>query len=234
MSDTESTIYDSTNSEIDENIEYYVNYDSESSNSNSNDVVINENNNNSTYNSYHYDNANNDNYDDSYDEDASDDSELDIMAIQEIADYMDDYPVSAEHDKYILGWTNPCEVSNHLLVCESINIEIFYKHTYKNIVDYFYNYSYIEPDNYPRLDIIKVQVTQDGEYQLSTAIVKTYWICIIQRFWKKIYRERMRVLSLRKNLNTMRTIELTGKYPKQCCYLPSIRGLMSNVQNVPN
>jgi len=46
----------------------------------------------------------------------------------------------------------------------------------------------------------------------SQVIVKTYWIRIIQRRWKRIYSERMRQLKLRGSLKAQRQFELSGKY----------------------
>lgn len=46
----------------------------------------------------------------------------------------------------------------------------------------------------------------------STVIVKTYWIRIIQRRWRRIYSERMRLLKLRGGLKAQRQFELSGKY----------------------
>jgi hypothetical protein len=53
-----------------------------------------------------------------------------------------------------------------------------------------------------------------GLYDLpsSPLIIKTHLICIIQRRWKRIYKERMQKLLARGRLNAQRTFELCGKY----------------------
>jgi hypothetical protein len=43
-------------------------------------------------------------------------------------------------------------------------------------------------------------------------IIKTCWICFIQRKWKRIYKERMRKLMERGSLKSQRLFELCGKY----------------------
>ena len=43
-------------------------------------------------------------------------------------------------------------------------------------------------------------------------ILKTYWIRIIQRTWRRIYLERMRRLKLRGSIKAQRQFELSGNY----------------------
>jgi hypothetical protein len=42
--------------------------------------------------------------------------------------------------------------------------------------------------------------------------IKTYWLRIIQRAWKRVYAERMRRLKLRGRIKAQRQFELSGKY----------------------
>jgi hypothetical protein len=53
-----------------------------------------------------------------------------------------------------------------------------------------------------------------GLYDLpdSPLIIKTHLICILQRRWKRIYKERMQKLRARGRLKWQRTFELCGKY----------------------
>jgi hypothetical protein len=53
-----------------------------------------------------------------------------------------------------------------------------------------------------------------GLYDLPDmpVIMKTFWIRIIQRRWKRVYSEKMRLLRLRGSLKAQRQFELTGKY----------------------
>ena len=58
-------------------------------------------------------------------------------------------------------------------------------------------------------------------------VVKTYWLRIIQRTWKKKYqdyRERQQQKMLPQNI---RYREINGKYPKNLEYLPTIRGMLA-------
>lgn len=88
---------------------------------------------------------------------------------------------------------------------------------YKNIV---------RQTNYIKLEI--------GQYILlptleAIAILKTFWIRIIQRKWKKIFTERKQVLSNRMKPNALYIRQITGKWPDNCNYLPGLKGMLNNI-----
>jgi len=58
------------------------------------------------------------------------------------------------------------------------------------------------------------------------AILKTFWIRIVQRAWKRVFAERTRIISLRKTINALKTREIYGKWPDVCCYLPGLYGML--------
>ena len=67
------------------------------------------------------------------------------------------------------------------------------------------------------------------ESQHSVAIIKTIWIKLIQRKWKKVYAERKTVIRLRMSYSSLKTREITGRWPQNCYYLPTLYGLLSNL-----
>lgn len=104
----------------------------------------------------------------------------------------------------------------------------------------YYNDSEVESHNIlrnyqniiARLDYIKPEIAEciELESQYSVAIIKTIWIKLIQRKWKKIYAERKNVIRQRAQFSSLKTRELTGKWPQHCLYLPTIRGILSNLK----
>lgn len=56
----------------------------------------------------------------------------------------------------------------------------------------------------------------DGPGDYTTAIIKTHYIRLIQRKWKKLYAERKRVLSLRKHPTSLYFRRTYGKWPSNC------------------
>ena len=83
----------------------------------------------------------------------------------------------------------------------------------------------IAQQNYIQLHIAKVIYLSGLE---CVAILKTFWIKIIQRTWKKIYKKRCIVIALRKSPSLLFYRESHGKWPDNCLYLPSLQGLLSN------
>ena len=82
-----------------------------------------------------------------------------------------------------------------------------------------------------RPDYIKPEIAEclTLESQHSVAIIKTIWIKLIQRKWKKVYAERKAVIRLRMTYSSLKTREITGYWPQNCCYLPTLYGLLSNL-----
>jgi hypothetical protein len=60
-------------------------------------------------------------------------------------------------------------------------------------------------------------------------IIKTIWLKLIQRAWKKIYKNRIDIIKKRYTIHALRTRETTGEWPENCRYLPSIRGMLSGL-----
>jgi len=78
--------------------------------------------------------------------------------------------------------------------------------------------------NYIKPEIVEVFYLSGGE---SVAILKTFWIKIIQRAWKRVYLKRCIVISKRKEIKSLHYREYNGKWPNSCFYLPSIKSLLN-------
>lgn len=107
--------------------------------------------------------------------------------------------------------------SNLLLFANSVSTKLFFKYSYNTVLRYLRHYSilYIKK---PSVDIMKLSILDDGTYSV---IKKTYWIKLIQRHWKKCYKERTNIIK-RISIQTLRLREITGKFPS----IPSIYGML--------
>ena len=65
-------------------------------------------------------------------------------------------------------------------------------------------------DKYMRLEIIQTDVLPGQE---EVAYLKTFWLRIIQRRWKKIYKARKDILHKRQQLKAILERQRTGKWP---------------------
>ena len=74
------------------------------------------------------------------------------------------------------------------------------------------NYNNIIKDkNYIKLDIVYIDKLAGDE---TVGYIKTFWIKLIQRRWKKIYKQRQDILKQRMLPKSIREREITGKWPK--------------------
>jgi len=134
--------------------------------------------------------------------------------------YDEDYPF-LEEDKidkhYYIGLT-----SKDLLLLSTISPKTFYKYDYHLIQQYLNDYSLNESSlnesNFRNIEIIKLDIQNNVYY----VILKTYWIRLIQRRWKKIFQNR---LNYRKRLDSIFYFQTYGKY-KNIPSLP-IKGLIN-------
>jgi hypothetical protein len=76
---------------------------------------------------------------------------------------------------------------------------------------------------YLQLHLAKNILLESGE---MICIIKTYWIRIIQRTWKRIYKERQMIIQKRKNPLSILYFQQNGKWPKDCSIYPSFKILV--------
>ena len=77
--------------------------------------------------------------------------------------------------------------------------------------------SIIERGLFINLDIVDVKTLENGE---MVGIKKTFWLKIIQRLYKKVYRERKKIIYLRKTPRALYYRRANGVWPKYCVRLP--------------
>jgi len=77
-------------------------------------------------------------------------------------------------------------------------------------------------ENYIKPDIVEY-IDKDG---CSVAIIKTFWIKIIQRAWQNVLKKREEALNCRRNLSAIYYKEMNGKWPLYCYAVGGIQGLL--------
>jgi hypothetical protein len=127
---------------------------------------------------------------------------------------------------YYVGIHKYISSSGNFLFVNSVSGSTFTKYSLDNIREYLHYYS-IMLRTCSEVDIMQLYIRKEVYY----VVVKTFWLRIIQRVWKKKYQqyvERQHKKTLPKN---MRYREIHGKYPKELNYLPRIRGMLSQYNN---
>jgi len=128
-----------------------------------------------------------------------------------------------ENNKYYLGFCQAVIYRKLILLTNSVSINTFYRYSYERIVGYLRRYSVIRL-NTPKIHIMKLIILPDESYSV---IIKTHWLRLVQRHWKKIFRERQCILYKRRSIQSQRVFELTARYPNGQNYLPTIYRMMN-------
>jgi len=74
------------------------------------------------------------------------------------------------------------------------------------------------------INIMKLEIDEENGYY--NIIIKTYWIRIIQRTWKNVFKKRQEILMKRKNINNLKYRETRGKHSDGLNILPSLYGML--------
>jgi hypothetical protein len=110
-----------------------------------------------------------------------------------------------------------------LLMVNSISINTFFKYSFKRVRDYLAKYSIINIIN-AKVHIMKLHILPDETYSV---VLKTHWLRLVQRHWRKIYEQRKRVITGKRSLKNRFYNEINGRYPYGFNYLPTIHGMLS-------
>jgi hypothetical protein len=89
------------------------------------------------------------------------------------------------------------------------------------------NYHYI----ISRPNYIKKEIAQCIELPTleRIAIIKTLWIKLIQRKWKKVFKQRQQIMKTRMRPYSLYNREITGKWESNCVKLPGLKGMLSDL-----
>ena len=179
--------------------------------------------------------------DEEYDEvilEDTDDSDDDTTPLLYDSDYEDDlleifnydlaqrelYGFNLEAEKYYIG--SFCNESNNLIVSITITCGTFFKYPSNIICNYLHDFS-IMMSTSSNIHIIKLDIGTDGVFN---AILKTFWLKIIQRKWKKIYKQKQDIIRKRKSLFSIRNREIHGCLKDGTDYYPSIYGMLCDIK----
>ena len=156
------------------------------------------------------------------------DLDEDDPIIEEIYENDKDHLDSDKTDGcYYLGIYTPISSSGNLMYVNSVSSNVFAQYPYDKIRDYLQYYS-IMLRRCSNIEIMQLYIKKEVYY----VVVKTFWLRIIQRIWKKKY-EEYKTRQLQKRLpQNMRYREINGKYPNELEYLPKIRGMLAHYKHI--
>jgi hypothetical protein len=111
----------------------------------------------------------------------------------------------------------------HGLTYEEMN----FHHLVMSRIKYSFNFNF----NYFRQFLLSSRLEMAECIYLPSGhcigILKTFWLKLIQRTWKKICKERKMCLIKRCNMNSIYYREINGKWPSNCSRYPGIKGMLN-------
>jgi hypothetical protein len=154
------------------------------------------------------------------------------------------------YNEFIHGNTNNNTVKHHYLVnirfkeySETALNEIEYvgRSLYSNFINIFtrQNLRITHPifRNYENIiskyDYIKPEIAECVYLETNecVAILKTFWIRLIQKRWKNILKIRKDIMKKRYNPKSLKYRENTGKWPLDCINYPLLKGMLYEIKN---
>lgn len=146
-----------------------------------------------------------------------------IDEIAESEEYFLD--IDKENMKYYIGSAIYCQEYNSIQLDTSISPTTLFSYNLNDIQLYLAEYSICNiMSTLPYIHILQLDIKPDGEY---CAIIKTFWLKIVQRSWKKQFAKRKAIILSRGNIAAQRHFELTGTYPRELRNIPGLRGLLT-------
>jgi hypothetical protein len=142
----------------------------------------------------------------------------------------DFYETDKEHGKYYLGsyelLINTVSPRSHTMVCGvTISVPMFLNNNHEDVSDYIFIYSMFCMGFDTKMEIMQVFVV-DSQY---VVVLKTFWIRIVQRLWKKTFKKRKETTALRRRRGAISHKEIRGEYPFPIKIMPSIRGMLAGL-----
>ncbi len=142
-------------------------------------------------------------------------------------------------------------IMGHYLNIDSFNIDDFYPNEEDdeseiNIVAELHNAKYeelfntisnhsiirnysnmISASNYIKPEIGVCLILKGKE---TVVILKTFWLRLIQRTWKNVYKKKIEVIKRRRNINCIIYKQTIGKWQLDCRVMPTLYGMLSKLK----
>jgi len=137
--------------------------------------------------------------------------------------------------KYYFGLYVYNKIKNEFVMLCVISPEVFYKYSYHYVETYLSIMAdlsvipHISDNAHFYLNTTRLQTTiqimkhTEKKGTIDIVILKTFWLKIVQRTWKRVFKERKRILKEWKSPSSLKYSEINGHFEKR---LPTIYGML--------
>ena len=149
--------------------------------------------------------------------------EFDVDNLEQIERADTDHLYSEkEHGHYYIGLYKYMRNPKIFLMATSISTQAFFQFEFRRVFRYLTCYSSMRIED-PRVEIMQLHILEDQTY---TVVLKTHWLRLIQRHWKKAFAKRKQIIKAIKSSGVLKHREIHGRFPYGLNRIPSIWGLM--------
>lgn len=126
-----------------------------------------------------------------------------------------------ETDKYYIGFCKYYPIENYIIMLCSVSPRSFLKYSGKRIRTYLRNYSATIVRS-PKINIMKLSISpEDGSYRV---IIKTHWLRLVQRHWRKVYQQRCEAIQEVSATRSLSMFTMLGR--SRLAGVPGLHGMM--------
>jgi hypothetical protein len=159
------------------------------------------------------------------------DNDLEIIEqfMHEIAELDGDFQETEKtHGNYYIGGVQyDKHTDKQLLLMSAISPRAFFSYNYHMVSIYLHEMCISDIHYFPNIQVLQLDISADGCYRV---IMKTYWLRLIQRTWKRVYAEKMAMIRRRGSIMSLRYNETHGHYPDGLRRLPELYGMLSFIK----
>ena len=148
----------------------------------------------------------------------------------EDADYAEE--IKDDHTYVLGGYYIPTydKYVDKIYLGISMSCRLLYNHKIEDVLSYLREYSgtgdYSFRNRTTEVELMQIHYHNEGQFRHTVVVIKTFWLRLIQRTWKKIMKKKSKAISSRKNPTHLQHRELTGRFPQQCYYTPTLKGML--------
>ena len=111
------------------------------------------------------------------------------------------------------------------ILLSSISAKSFLNYDIGDVCSYLTDYSISYITN-PNVQIMKLFIQNNGVYNV---VLKTHWLRLVQRKWKKIYKEKQKIIKERSSIKNILLREINGKYNNYLDNYPCLSGMLNDL-----
>ena len=127
--------------------------------------------------------------------------------------------------KYYIGLPGFIRKFQEYILLSSISAKSFLNYDIGDVCSYLTDYSISYITN-PNVQIMKLFIQNNGVYNV---VLKTHWLRLVQRKWKKIYKEKQKIIIERSSIKNILLREINGKYNNYLDHYPSLCGMLNDL-----